>query len=331
VSALFEEILEIDDFDTFLSEMDTQAFIVIQDDKILYEKYFNNAERDSLLTSFSVAKSFTSALIGIAVEQGYINSIDDAITDYIPELTERDPRFNEITIRHLLMMASGLDFHEESPGIFYGDGALTTYHPDQRHASLQYTDIKDAPGQYFQYNKYHPQLLGIILERATGTSVTEYLQDKLWNPLGMEFSGSWSLDSETSGFEKMETGVNARAIDYVKLGRLYLNDGSWNGEQVIPAVWVHDSTQVDRSTQNEFYYPDEFGQKIFHDLNGYYKYMWYGYLRGESGYDFAAEGDLGQFIYVSPHKNLIIVRNGLEYGIPWDEWIKSFYRFASDL
>ncbi|GAH44192.1 unnamed protein product, partial [marine sediment metagenome] len=140
----------------------------------------------------------------------------------------------------------------------------------------------------------------------------------------------WSLDSEESGFEKMEAGLNARAIDFAKFGRLYLNGGDWNGEQVIPEEWVRTSTQVDRATQKASYYPDNFGQTIFHDLNGYYKYMWYGYLRDE-GFDFAAEGDHGQFIYVAPHKNLIIVRNGLEYGIPWDEWIKSFYRFASDL
>lgn len=330
VSGLFEEIFEVDNFENYLEDLDTQAFIVIQDDKIRYEKYFNSVQRDTLLTSFSVAKSFTSALIGIAIEQGYINSVDDPITEYLPELTERDQRFEAITIRHLLMMASGLDFQEESPGIFYGDGALTTYHPDQRHASLQYTDIKDAPGEYFQYNKYHPQLLGIILERATGTSVTKYMQEKLWDPLGMEFDGSWSLDSKESGFEKMEAGLNARAIDFAKFGRLFLNGGEWNGEQVIPSDWVQDSLIIDRSTQNSSYYPDEFGQKIF-NLNGYYKYMWYGYLRGDGGYDFAAEGDHGQFIYVSPQKNLIIVRNGLEYGIPWDEWIKSFYSFASNL
>lgn len=330
VSKLFEGILEREDFDTFLEEMGTQAFIVIQDDEVIYEKYFNGAQRDSLLTSFSVAKSFTSALVGIAVEEGYINSIDDPITDYLPELEARDSRFKQITIRNILMMASGLEFQELRWGIFNGDDPLTSYFPDQRQAALKFTQTKDSPGQYFQYNKYHPQLLGLIIERATGLSVTDYTQEKLWNSLGMEFDGSWSLDSEESGFEKMEAGLNARAIDFAKFGRLYLNGGDWNGEQVIPEEWVRTSTQVDRATQKASYYPDNFGQTIFHDLNGYYKYMWYGYLRDE-GFDFAAEGDHGQFIYVAPHKNLIIVRNGLEYGIPWDEWIKSFYRFASDL
>ena len=330
VSGLFETILEVEDFDAFLEDAHTQAFIIIQDDKILYEKYFNGAERDSMLTSFSVAKSFTSALVGIAIEERYINSVNDPITDYLPELSKRDPRFENITIRHLLMMASGLSYQEMRPGIFNGDDTLTTFYPDQRRAALEFTRILDPPGEYFLYNKYHPQLLGLILERATGRSVTEYMQEVLWDPVGMEFSGSWSLDSETSGFEKMEAGVNARAIDFARFGRLYLEQGNLDGEQVIPAEWVAESTGVDPSTQSDAYYPDEFGQTIFNSLEGYYKYMWYGYFRDGGEYDFAAEGDHGQFIYVSPHKNLIIVRNGVEYGIPWYEWVAAFYQFASE-
>lgn len=332
VAKVFETILNNEDFDEFLEEMDTQAFIVIQDDAILYEKYFNGYERDTMLTSFSVAKSFTSALIGIAIEEGYIDGIDDPITDYLPELADRDARFRDITIRHLLMMAGGLDFQEMRPGLFNGDDPLTSYYPDQREAALKYTNVVDPPGEYFLYNKYHPQLLGLILERATGTSITGYLQEKLWDANGMEFDGSWSLDSQASGFEKMEAGLNARAIDFAKFGRLYLEKGNWGGEQVIPADWVTDSTTVDASTHHTSYYPDEFGQTIFETLHGYYKYMWYGYLRDGEEYDFAAEGDHGQIIYVSPHKNLIIVRNGEEYGRDWGmaKWMDMIYQFASD-
>jgi CubicO group peptidase (beta-lactamase class C family) len=331
VTSLFESILEIDNFNAFLEEKDTQAFIVIQDDAILYEKYFNGAQRDSMMTSFSVAKSFTSALVGIAIAEGYIHSVDDPVTDYLPELAERDPRFKDITIRHLLRMASGLEYQEMRLGLFNGDDPLTTYYPDQRKAGLEFTNINDPPGEYFLYNKYHPQLLGMILERATGVSVTEYMGAKLWDPLGMEFSGSWSIDSIESGFEKMEAGVNARAIDFAKFGRLYLEDGEWDGVQVISSDWVAESTKPDPSTQNGSYYPDDFGQTLLNDLQGYYKYMWYGYLRDGGEYDFAAEGDHGQFIYVSPQKNLIIIRNGVGYGISWDEWIKVFYKFATDL
>jgi len=330
VSDLFESILDTSDFESFLTEKETQAFIVIADDAIIYENYFNDFNRDSLLTSYSVAKSFTSALIGAAIAEGFINSVDDPITSYLPEMAERDPRFEEITIRHLLLMASGLDFEEMRLGIFNGDDPLSSYYPDQRSAALEFTEIIDPPGEYFLYNKYHPQLLGLILERSTNMSVTDFVQQYLWDPIGMEYDGSWSIDSEDSGFEKMEAGVNARAIDFAKFGRLFLENGSWNGEQIIPSDWIAESTSVDLSTHDASYYPDDFGQLIYDNLDGYYKYMWYGYFRGEDGYDFAAEGDRGQFIYVAPHKNLIIVRNGTDYGISFDEWVRSFYRFASE-
>jgi CubicO group peptidase (beta-lactamase class C family) len=161
-------------------------------------------------------------LIGIAIQEGHIKGVDDPITMYLPEMAERDPRFNEITIRHLLLMASGLEYVKFRPLLFNSDDILTSYYPDQRKISLENTHIIDPPGQYFLYNKYHPQLLGMILERATGMSVTNYLQTRIWDPLGMEFGGSWSTDSEAFDFEKMETGVNARAIDFAKFGVLFL-------------------------------------------------------------------------------------------------------------
>jgi len=330
VGGVFEDILEIENFDTFLEETSTQAFIVIQDDAILYENYFNDTQRETMVTSFSVAKSFVTALIGIALAEGHIDSVDDPVTDYLPELAERDPRFKDITIRHLITMSGGVGF-EEMRAILNGDDPLTTYYPDQRKAALEFTDIVDPPGEYFLYNKYYPQLLGMIIERTTGLSVSEFMQEKLWQPIGAEFEASWSLDSEESGFEKMEAGLNARAIDFAKFGRLYLNNGNWNGEQVIPANWVADSTQVDQATLNDSYYANEMGQILKNDLQGYYKYMWYGFFKGD-GYDFAAEGDHGQFIYVSPDKKLIIVRNGYEYGpeMGWAPWISLVHQFASE-
>jgi CubicO group peptidase (beta-lactamase class C family) len=331
VAALTEEILDVPDLDAFMTATGAEAFIVVQDDTILFEGYYNGASRDTLMTSYSAAKSFVTALIGAAIADGYIDSVDDPITDYLPELAERDERFEEITIRHLMLMASGLDYQEIRPGIFNSDDMLSTYYPDQREAALEFTEIVDPPGQYFNYNKYHPQLLGLILERTTGVPVARYLEEKIWQPIGMEYDGSWSMDSEESGFEKMETGVNAAAIDFAKFGRLYLHDGNWEEEQVLPAEWVRESTQVDPSLQSDSFYPDEFGQQIYRELNGYYKYMWYGFFRGEDGYDFMAEGDRGQFIYVSPENNIIIVRNGAEWGIPSAEWVKAFYRLAGEL
>ena len=315
----------MDDFDSFLEKKRTQAFIVIQDDAILYEQYFNGANRDSIVTSFSTAKSFTSALIGIAIYKGHIGSVNDPITDYLPELAERDFAFKNITIRNLLMMSSGIQY-AEFPFV-NGDDAKTYYYPDLRQLVLEDTHVVGLPGEEFHYNNYHPLLLGMILERATGTTVTNYLQEKIWKPIGMEYSGSWSLDE--NGFEKMESGINARAIDFAKLGRLFLYNGNWDGTQVITAEWVAESTQADTSVDYENYYYDSF---IFANGQGYYKYMWWGIQRDEQDYDFMALGNHGQFIYISPQKNLIILRFGETYGeiTGADGWVEMFYEFASN-
>jgi CubicO group peptidase (beta-lactamase class C family) len=326
VEELFKELSGAEDWNSFLETNGTQAFIVVQDGAILYENYFNHTQRDSIVTSFSVAKSFGSALIGIALQEGYIKSVNDPITTYLPELAERDPRFNEITIRHLLLMASGLEYKDFRSLLLNGDDPLTTYYPDQRKIALENTHITDPPGLYFQYNKYHPQLLGMILERTTGMPVTNYLQTRIWDKLGMEYGGSWSTDSQASDFEKMETGVNARAIDFAKFGVLYLNHGLWDRKLVIPITWVDESTQPLLPKNYSDYY-NEWVKAM--PGQGYYKYMWWGMAREGGSYDFTAEGDKGQFIYVSPEKNMVIVRNGVKYGIPSQEWLKLFYEFAS--
>jgi len=331
VSDAFEAAFGVDDLAEFLASTETQAFIVIQDDAILYEGYFNGAQRDAMLTSFSTAKSFDSALVGMAIDDGYLPGVEVSITDYLPELLDRDPRFADITIRNVLMMASGIAYEDDRPLLFNGDGALTTYHPDQRMLALETLSIAEPPGQHFLYDKYHPQLVGLILEQVTGRSVTEYTQRRLWDELGMEFDGAWCLDSEASGFEKMEAGLNARAIDFAKLGRLFLRNGDWDGRQVVSAAWVAESTSIDVGSHRPDYYSDEFGHEVYDEGTGWYKYFWYGSSRGDGSYDFAARGDHGQFIYVSPAHQLIIVRNGLEWGIPGRDWYHAFYEAAGRL
>lgn len=322
----FEAVSDTDDFDAFLAKNRTQVFMVIQDDAILYEKYFNDASRESIVTSFSTAKSFTSTLIGIAISEGYIDSVDDPITDYLPELTDRDLAFKNITIRNLLMMSSGIKY-VEFPYV-NGDDAKTYYYPNLRQLALEDTRIVGSPGEKFLYNNYHPLLLGLIIERATGTSVANYLQEKIWKPIGMAYPGSWSLDEH--GFAKMESGINGRAIDFAKFGRLFLHNGEWNGVQVVPADWVAAATQADTSVDYANYYDDDF---IFANGQGYYKYMWWGIQRDEQNYDFMALGNHGQFNYISPQKNLIILRYGESYGDIHgaDGWVDLFYQFASNL
>ena len=277
---LLQNNLKIDDLDSALEAAGTQAFIVIQNDTILYERYFNGARRDSIVASFSMAKSFTSGLVGIALAEGYIGSVDDPVTKYLPELAARDPRFSNITLRHLLMMSSGLQFSREDQPIFiddmFSDSALAYYHPNLRKQALENGQIIEPPGRHFLYNNYNLQLIGMVLERATGQNVSYYLQEKIWKPIGMEFNGSWSLDSQESGFEQMQSGINARAIDFAKFGRLYLKNGSWNGKQVIPSAWVAESTQEDGSLDRASYYlydPNSEYYRIFKD-NGYYGYFW---------------------------------------------------------
>lgn len=322
----FEVISGVEDFDSFLAKNRTQAFIVVQNDAVLYEQYFNGADRDSIVTSFSTAKSFASTLIGIAISEGYINSVDDPITVYLPELATRDPAFAKISIRNLLMMSSGIEYREFP--FLNGDNAKTYYYPDLRQLALKDTDIAGVPGEKFLYNNYHPLMLGLILERSTGMSVTNYLQEKIWTPIGMEYSGSWSLDER--GFEKMESGINARAIDFVKFGRLFLHNGNWDGIQVVPKEWVADATQADTTIDYEKYYYQDF---IFANGQGYYKYMWWGIQRDKENYDFMALGNHGQVIYISPEANLIILRFGESYGEFNDieGWVDLFYRFARNI
>jgi len=316
VQETFESGAGIENIDAFLADTGTWAFMVIQNDTIIYERYFKEYQHDSMVTSFSVAKSFDSALIGIAIDEGDIKSVNDPITDYIPELAERDPRFRDIQIRHLLMMASGLRFDDDTI-LLAQDDNLTYALDNLRHLALTETEVVEQPGVTFLYNNYNPLLLGMILERATGKSVTAYLQEKIWDPIGMEYDGSWSLDSEESGFEKMESGINARPVDFAKFGRLYLNGGNWSGIQVIPAEWVAVSTQ---------------DNGLIQDAPIYYGYMWWGEKCNPDSQDFLAVGNYGQYIYISPAKNLIIVRNGEEYGVgDWVPWAEAFCKFAEAL
>ncbi len=323
VRAAFREAVPTDSLNAFLERNGTQAFLVIQNDTILYERYFNGAERGSIVTSFSVAKSFASALVGKAIEEGYIHSVDDSITRYLPELAARDPRFSRITIRDLLMMSSGI--HYGGWFVFANDDARTYYSPDLRRAALRLTWIERPPGERFQYNNYHPLLLGLILERTTGRHVADYLEEKIWRPVGMEFDGSWSLDSRESGFEKMESGLNARAIDFAKFGRLFLERGRWDSAQILPASWVLVSTRPDTAVDYRTYYPHG---GIFADERGYYKYFWWGFRR-DGSYDFTGVGNFGQYIYVSPASHLIIVRNGSSLGA--GGWLQIFYAMATAL
>lgn len=314
----------IGEAEQFFTETDTTSFIIIKDDKLIYERYFNDYSRDRLNTSFSVAKSFVSFLIGKAIEEAYIESVQEPITNYIPELKNKG--FEDISIEHLLMMSSGIRYTEDQ--LLFSDDAKTYYSPNLRHLALMETKVNDRPGEKFLYNNYHPLLLGIILERATEKTISAYLEETLWKPVGMEYSASWSLDSKKHGFEKMESGINARAIDYAKFGKLYLNNGKWNGEQIISSEWVLDSTKPIENLKESYFGYTEWD--FFNRDPGYYKYMWLGYSREVGNYDYFAHGKYGQVIYVSPEHNVVIVRTGKTTGkVDW--WPEILFELSSKL
>jgi CubicO group peptidase (beta-lactamase class C family) len=301
----------------YLEASGTTTFLVVRDDELLYEKYFNGYDKDSLQTSFSMAKSYASALVGIAIDEGYIKSVDEPITTYIPELLEKDERFKSITIRHLLTMSSGIKYEEggDLPWSEDADDTKTYYATDLRELALN-CQIEGEPGEYFEYNNYNPLLVGMIVERATGMPVSRFLQEQLWKPVGMEADGSWSLDSKKSGFEKMESGVNARARDFARFGMLFAKEGrNWEGEQLISRSWVEESTRADATT----------------DPSLEYQYFWWVDTPGSKNH-FSARGKYGQYIYVAPEKDLVIVRLGEEEGEQgYDYWISLFEELSSKL
>jgi CubicO group peptidase (beta-lactamase class C family) len=221
-----------------------------------------------------------------------------------------------LIIRDLLAMNSGIRYRSNAELPFYlhpfGDDALTYYSPDLRKTALRVAADGTLTERTYHYNNYHLLLEGLILERATGLSVAAYLQDKIWEPMGAEYPASWSLDSVASGFEKMESGINARAVDYARFGLVFLHDGYWNGVQILPKDWVREST----APLN----PDPRDYGPFGELGFYYKYHWPGLRNADGAYDFFAHGRYEQIVYVAPRKNAVIVRLGNQpetYPVFW--------------
>lgn len=281
---------------TYLEETNTTAFLVLHGDELVYEGYFHGSSREATQASLSATKSFASTLVGIAIDEGYIGGLDDSIITYIPELSSRDPRYADVTIRHLLTMSSGLRFVRDDSNPF-SDDFITYFSPDLRTAALE-AKISEAPGLSFHYNDYNPLLIGMALERATSMPVSAYLETRLWQRMGAEGDGSWDLDSEHSAFEKMSVGINGRAVDFAKLGWLFLNEGKNGERQVVPAAWIEEATRVDSTT----------------DPADFYQYYWWLDLEHNAYY---AEGNFCQYIYVYPDADLVMVRHGRDCGGGW--------------
>ncbi len=305
-----------------LSSTGTHAFIVVRDNQVLYENYFNGFARDSPCTAWSVSKSVTSALVGIAISEGYIKNLDDPITNYLPELKGRG--FDAITIRNLLTMGSGIQYRIGF--LPWDEFVLAGYYPNLRQLLLSDLKVVEPPGQSFHYNNFNTELIGMILERTTHRPPSQYLQEKIWKPLGMEYPATWSIDSEQDGFEITPILLNARATDLAKFGRLYLNNGNWEGKQIIPEDWVAESTTRDPNDHRPW---ETFSR--WQDNGGYYKYFWWGVSQGDGGYSYMGIGTYGQFIFVSPKTRVVIVRTASKDGIDPPCWRQVFQYIADQV
>ena len=227
--------------DALAQSTDTTSLVAVHKDEVVYEKYFNGSGADSIQTSFSTVKSLVSLMIGMAIDDGFIKSEAQPVSDFIPELAGTE--FADITIRELLTMRSKIAY--QAGGLWFGDDAKTYYYPDLRKLALTGLRVDASYGGQFHYNNYHPLLLGIILERSTGMSVSEYFRARIWDAIGAENDASWSLDSVSSGFEKMESGLNFRSIDFTKVGSMLLHRGVWNGRTIVSEGWLDRSLIAD--------------------------------------------------------------------------------------
>jgi len=281
----------------YLKNGTINAFLVIRNDSVLYERYDKGYRDSTLTTIFSGAKSMISIMIGQALSEGKIRHLSDKVTDYIPEL-KANPAFEQITLKNLLDMKSGLDFQDAIGGIlkaFFSDEAKY-YYTDDVQAELMKVKLVNKPGTVWKYKSIDPILLGWVLKKATGQSVTQYFESHLWKKIGSEYNATWGLD-QVNGITNTASRFQVTAIDLAKIGRLYLNKGKYNGRQVVPEAWVEQSVTIGSEKPAS---AKGWQQSAHH-------YLWWIPQAGENG-DYAAEGMLGQRLYVDPKTNTIIVQ-----------------------
>lgn len=308
----------------------TMAFLIIRNDSIIYENYADGFTATSLFPSFSVAKSFVSTLVGIALQEGKIRSLQEPFTNYLPKFLKKNNHYSSITLQHLLDMRSGLDWNEGSYGL--KDDAIKMGFRPNITPYVYKVRMKEPPGK-FEYQSINTMLLAMVVEKATGMSISSYLQQKIWQPLQMENTATWTTDKHDR--ELVYAGINATAKDFAKLGRLYLHHGYWNGKQIINTEWVNTTTGIENMKAAEGYKNQFWGTNAYKEFadsitaaenaammkasNG--KVYSYKANDGSKKFyisytspSFYAQGILGQFVYVNPTNNTIIVRLGKEWS-----------------
>jgi CubicO group peptidase (beta-lactamase class C family) len=273
-----------------LEDFQSIGFAIIKDGKLLYEEYWDDYSDESLTNSFSMAKSITTLLLGKAIEQGYIKSIHQPIVDFIPEFAN-DSLGRLTTVGDLSAMRSGFDWDEN----YYTPINMTTeaYFGNDIEKQMLKRGFNHQPGKHFKYQSADTQLLAIVLKRATGKSLAEYLSEEFWKPMGMEHDALWSI---SGGIEKSFCCVHSNVRDFAKLGQLLLQKGNWNGVQILDSAFVDlmITPNYEAFEPNE---PKKYGYSIWMDEA--HNPSFYGMM-----------GHLGQRIIVVPSENIVIVRLG---------------------
>lgn len=271
----------------------TVALLVIQDGKIVHERYWEGHTQNTYSASFSMAKSIVSLLVGVALEEGKIKSLDQPIADFIPEF--RVATKAGISFRHLLTMTSGLDWDEAYTSPFSPTTEL--YYGENLRNQVVNLAVKHPPGKVWYYSSADTQILGMALEAATGQPLSEYASEKIWKPIGAEQDASWSLDRE-QGTIKANCCFNSTPRDFARLGQLVLQKGRWNNRQLIPQGYLSEAVGPQSGLRD--------GEG---DAVNYYGYQfWIAPFDGQPMPYFS--GILGQYIFVIPHLNAVVVRLG---------------------
>lgn len=275
----------------FMNDTKTSAMLVIKDDVIKYEKYFLGGNEDTLFSSNSMGKSFVSALMGIAVSEGYVESVEDPIGKYIPEFAGTE--MENIPIRACLQMASGIHFNEDTD--MSGFSMRTLMGKPAMKVISKY-GMQEQPYTYRRYLSINTEILGQVIKNATGRSLAEYMEEKLWKKIGAAHDAHWTL---SNGTELAMGGLSVSLRDYARFARLYLNEGSYEGKQILEKQWIQDSMDISAK------YSKPGANHDAYNAIGY-GYQWW-IPEGDKG-EFMAIGVYGQWIYVNPANRVIIVK-----------------------
>jgi len=270
------------------------AYLVIQDEEVIYERYWEGFDENSLSNSFSAAKSIVSLLVGIAIDEGKIKNVDDKVGNYLPAFNEG--RNKELTIRDLLTMSSGLNWDEAYSSPF----SMTTkaYYGSDLRGLINGLEVVETPGKEFDYLSGNTEVLAMVVQAATGQTISDYTSGKIWKHIGAVNDALWCLDSE-DGMEKAYCCFNSNARDFARFGQLILNHGKWDGHQIVSESYVEEATTP------ASYLVDKEDRKSV----GFYGYQWW--IIHYKGYVIPyMRGILGQYIFAIPGKNAVVVRLG---------------------